>query len=64
MKKKLGQSPLILGPSSWGAGMMRAPVQLVCPPGTQLTPQGGCIQPQATRVGVPVVARVLAGRRK
>lgn len=51
MKKTMGQSPLILGPSSWGAGMMSSRVQLVCPPGTRLTPQGGCIQPQATIVG-------------
>lgn len=54
MKKKMGQSPLILGPSSWGAGMAQAPIQLVCPPGTRLTPQGGCVQPGVTIVGAPL----------
>lgn len=62
MKKKLGQSPLILGPSSWGAGMMRAPVQLVCPPGTQLLSNGRCLQPGTTIV--PMRLQSMAGRRK
>lgn len=62
MKKKMGQAPLILGPSSWGAGMAQAPIQLVCPPGTRLLSNGTCVQPGTTVV--PMRLQSLAGRRR
>jgi hypothetical protein len=52
MKKNLGQMPLVLGPSSWGAGMTASgPVPVPpCPTGSVRAPDGQC-RPTTTSQG-------------